>query len=98
VNWCCLCKEDGENIDHLFLHCTVARDLWNSVFTLFGMTWVMPRQVVDLLTCWQGSWGRHRHIEIWKAIPHCLMWCLWRERNARTFEDCEQNILDFFDK
>lgn len=20
VNWCCMCKVDGENIDHLFLH------------------------------------------------------------------------------
>ena len=92
VDWCCLCKEDGENIDHLFLHCTVARELWSSVFILFGVSWVMPRRVVDLLTCWQGSLGRHR--EIWKAIPHCLMWCLWRERNARTFEDSEQNIVD----
>jgi hypothetical protein len=92
VDWCCLCKEDGENIDHLFLHCTVARELWNSVFILFGMSWVMPRRVVDLLTCWQGSLGHHR--EIWKAIPHCLMWCLWRERNARTFKDSERNILD----
>jgi hypothetical protein len=87
VDWCCLCKEDGENIDHLFLHCTVARELWSSVFILFGVSWVMPRRVVDLLTCWQGSLGRHR--EIWKAIPHCLMWCLWRERN-----DSEQNIVD----
>jgi hypothetical protein len=24
VDWCCLCKEDGETIDHLFLHCKVA--------------------------------------------------------------------------
>jgi hypothetical protein len=92
VDWCCLCKEDGETIDHLFLHCKVARELWNSVFNLFGVVWVMPRKVVELLWCWQGSLGRHR--EIWKATPHCLMWCLWRERNARTFEDCELNIVD----
>ena len=92
VDWCCLCKEDGETIDHLFLHCKVARELWNSVFNLFGVAWVMPRKVVELLWCWQGSLGRHR--EIWKATPHCLMWCLWRERNARTFEDCELNIVD----
>jgi hypothetical protein len=51
VDWCCLCKEDGETIDHLFLHCKVARELWNSVFNLFGMAWVMPRKVVELLLC-----------------------------------------------
>jgi hypothetical protein len=22
-----------------------------------------------------------------------MVWCIWRERNARTFEDCEQNVL-----
>ena len=37
--------------------------------------------------------GHHRHIEIWKAVPHCLMWCIWRERNARTFEEGERNIM-----
>ena len=27
-------------------------------------------------------------------MPHCLFWCLWWERNARCFEDCERSILD----
>ena len=27
-------------------------------------------------------------------MPHCLFWCLWRERNARCFEDSERSILD----
>ena len=93
VSWCCMFKVEGETIDHLFLHCTVAREMWDTVLNLFGLHWVMPRRVVDLLDCWQGKLGRHCHIEIWKAISHCLMWCIWRERNARTFEDCKQNIL-----
>ena len=54
----------------------------------------MPRKVVDLLACWRGSFGRHRHSGIWMCIPHCLMWCIWRERNARSFEGCERILLD----
>ena len=73
VNWCCFCREDGETIDHLFLHCRVARELWDNVLSLFGMDWVMPRRVVDLLACWQGKLGKNQNIEIWKAIPHCLI-------------------------
>ena len=84
-SWCCMCKVDRETIDHMFIHCKVVRELWDTVLNLFGMNWVMPRRVVDLLTCWQGELGRHRHIEIWKAVPHCLMWCLWKERNAHIF-------------
>ena len=32
-------------------------------------------------------------IEIWRAIPHSLMWCIWRERNARSIEGCEISVL-----
>jgi hypothetical protein len=27
VEWCCMCKKSGESIDHLMLHCEVAREL-----------------------------------------------------------------------
>ena len=37
---------------------------------------------------------KHRNISFWKAVPHCIMWCLWQERNSRRFEGCEWNILE----
>ena len=66
--------------------------LW--IFGLFGVSWVMPRSVLDLLECWQGNFGRHRNIDIWRAVRHCLMWCLWREYDARSFEDCERSTIE----
>jgi hypothetical protein len=27
IEWCCMCKKNGESIDHLLLHCKVACDL-----------------------------------------------------------------------
>jgi hypothetical protein len=27
---------------------------------------------------------------VWKMAPICLFWCLWRERNNRSFEDVEK--------
>jgi hypothetical protein len=24
----------------------------------------------------------------------CLMWCIWREQNAKSFEDCESSVLE----
>ena len=38
--------------------------------------------------------GWHRYVDIWKAVPHCLIWCIWRECNSRSFEDGERNLLD----
>ena len=81
--WCCMCKRSGEDVDHLFLHCSVAMELWSLVFGLFGVQWVMPRSVIDLFWSWMGNRGRHSSILIWKMIPHCLVWYIWREHNSR---------------
>ena len=89
VSWCCMCKVDGESMDHLFLHCALARELWTMVFSLFGMYWVMPKQIVDVFASWKGRLGRHKNRHTWEVVPHCVMWSLWRERNARTIEDRE---------
>lgn len=42
------------------------------IFVLFGVQWVMPRGVVDLLACWQGCLKPHRNSEVWKGYPLLL--------------------------
>jgi hypothetical protein len=91
VNRCWLCQLDGESVDHLLLHCGVACALWNFVLSRFGLCWVMPGSVKELFACWWSS-GRLRSAVAWKMIPLCLMWCIWRERNARCFEDTARSL------
>ena len=43
-----MCKRNGESLDHLYLHCPFAMDLWSMVLGLFGVSWVMPRTVLGL--------------------------------------------------
>uniref|UniRef100_A0A2N9IA09 Reverse transcriptase zinc-binding domain-containing protein n=1 Tax=Fagus sylvatica TaxID=28930 RepID=A0A2N9IA09_FAGSY len=69
-----------------------AWELWSMVLILFGITWVMPRGVVDLLNCWHGPRSKSEAGKIWKMTPHCLMWCIWQERNDRTFNGEEKSI------
>ena len=38
VDWCYLCKQSGESVDHLLLHCSMARELWSMAFGLFGVS------------------------------------------------------------
>ena len=71
-----MCKCNNETVDHLFLHCPVAMDLWAMIFGLFGVCSVMPKSVVELLACWQGRFGRYCSGYILIIVPHCLMWCL----------------------
>ena len=28
LDWCCMCKESGESISHLLMHCLAAREVW----------------------------------------------------------------------
>ena len=95
LDWCYMCKNCGESMDHLLLHCPIACELWSLVFCLFGIHWVMPQKVIELFESWQGKFGRHRNIELWRIVPHCLLWCIWCERNARRFEGCERSMLEF---
>ena len=92
LDWCYMCKCNNETVDHLFIHCPVALEMWDMVFGLFGVCWVMPMSVVELFACWQGRFGRHRNGDIWMVVPHCLMWCIWKERNSRCFEDNEHSM------
>ena len=89
-----MCKRCGESVDHLLLHCPVAWELWSMVFCLFGIQWVTPHNVLGLFEAWQGKFARHRHIDVWRLVPHYLMWCIWRERNARSFEGYERSLLE----
>ncbi|XP_075665589.1 uncharacterized protein LOC142635288 [Castanea sativa] len=86
VDWCIMCRCNGETVDHLLLHCGKAYRLWS----LFGISWVLPRSVADMLFGW-WNWLEKHSSRIWHLAPLCLMWSLWRERNRRTFEDMESS-------
>lgn len=49
IDWCYVCKCAGETMDHLLLHCPTATELWSMVLGLFGVYWVMPKSVAELL-------------------------------------------------
>jgi uncharacterized membrane protein len=49
VNRCWLCESDGESVDHHLLHCVAASSLWTAFFAWFGLCWVMPRSVSELV-------------------------------------------------
>jgi hypothetical protein len=52
MDLCCMRKNSGVTISHLFLHCSVAREIWTFILSIFGIQWVMPKGVMELLSCW----------------------------------------------
>jgi hypothetical protein len=80
-----ICARDGESMDHL-LHCEVACALWSAFFSCFGLSRVMSRRVANLYACWWTG-GSSQNAVVWKMVPSCFLWCLWRECIVRCFEN-----------
>ena len=87
VNRCFLCEKNEETIDHLLIHCSRAKMLWDLLLAITEVNWVFPRTVRQLLIAWQSvSVGKKRK-RVWLAAPLCLFWTLWLERNRVVFEN-----------
>ena len=52
ANRCFLCGKDEETIDHLLLHCSMARLQWDFLLAIFGVNWVFPKSVSETLLSW----------------------------------------------
>ena len=70
--------QEAWRVNGSLLHCDIARELG-----------CVPLRVVDLLASWKGRFGRHWIVDVWSALPLCIMWILWKERNNKTFEGVE---------
>ena len=42
ANRCFLCEEEEVTVEHLLVHCSKARLLWELLFAIVGVNWVFP--------------------------------------------------------
>ena len=53
ANMCFLCEKDEDTIDHLLIHCSRAKMLWDLILVIVDVSWV-PLTVQHSLLAWQG--------------------------------------------
>ena len=87
-----MCCCNAESVDHLLLFCPIAHSLWTYMLQLFGIDWVMPGSLVDLLFCWYHWLGKHSS-NIWNLVLGYSMWTIWTERNQRSFKDKGKTVV-----
>ncbi|XP_026453386.1 uncharacterized protein LOC113354187 [Papaver somniferum] len=83
----CLFCVAPENVSHLFLHCAFARSVWDIMTANLKWLYAMPEDVVPAIQAWQLFLSDNARSEIWELVPIAIIWCLWKERNNRVFND-----------
>ncbi|RVW27828.1 Transposon TX1 uncharacterized 149 kDa protein [Vitis vinifera] len=86
-------KENEESTDHILIHCGKTRELWTVVLSSFGVVWVFPNSVRNLLLEWKIKGLEKKRSVVWKMVPICLFWCIWGERNRRMFQEEEKSDM-----
>ena len=100
VTKCSLCKENEESADHILIHCGKTKEFWTLLLSSFVVVWVFPASVRNLLLEWKvKGLGRKKRRAVWRLAHICLFWCIWGERNRRTFQEEEMSntcLRNFF--
>ena len=76
ANRCFMCLEKEETIDHLLLHCSKTRVLWDLLFTLFGVFWVLLSSIRKTLLSWHGSFVGKKCKKVWRVTPLYIFWTI----------------------
>ena len=73
-----LCHFEEETIDHILLHYAKTWILWQLLFSLFEVTWVLSYSVRETLIGWHGFFVGEALKKSWKVALLCIFWTVWK--------------------
>ena len=85
---CVLCGQASETVEHLFLGCVLARQVWYLLLSPLGLASLTP----DADVRFGHWWIRQRKRldapaqQLFDSMILLVAWVLWKERNSVTFE------------
>ena len=82
-----LSQEWEETVDHLLLHCTKTRVLWDLLFSVFGVSWFISSSVQDTLLGGRGSFVAKDRRRAWATGPLCILWAVWKTKIGIVFKN-----------
>ena len=84
VNKCYLCKEAEELANHLTIHCSYTRRVWERVCGLLNITWVFPVTIQDFFNGWKPPSNNALVLRLCDLILPFLFWGIWKEHNDKV--------------
>ncbi|KAG5539456.1 hypothetical protein RHGRI_019858 [Rhododendron griersonianum] len=94
---CKFCGETIESIDHSLLFCTPVWNVWCKILKWWGIQWVTPNSVSDIINWWLSYRQKPKIKVIWDCIPFAVLWSLWKMRNEHLFQNKDLNWEDVVD-
>ena len=61
--------------------------LWDIIFAIVGAHWIFPKTVKDAIISWRDSFVGKKRKKVWNAVPICIFWIVWKERNHIGFKE-----------
>jgi ribonuclease HI len=84
---CQLCKQETENINHLFIHCSFTKSVWERIKT--GQKLKKVWEGNTLSDCFK-NWTEDKSVP--SIIAAHICWYIWLERNSTIFEKTSPSI------
>ena len=93
-NWhgcqkCCFC-DSLETIEHLFISCPFAKNLWRMIFFTFNIT--PPTNIANMFSNWLNGVEKKTKARIRVGVT-ALCWSIWTSRNNIIFNKSGTNFL-----
>ena len=84
-----------ESQNHVLLHCTLARSVWNDLFRWLNVSMVMPFSTHDFFSLWSSlGTGTHQRSFL-NSLWMILVWEIWKWKNRRIFSN-QDHSRDIF--
>lgn len=95
---CVWCGRVDESVEHLFLHCSFAMEVWGKIMCWWNFSLVMPPNLFIHWAGWNGVESRKRLKRVLRLVWHATIWGLWKARNERIFSNGNGSIGDLVEE
>lgn len=71
---CLFCNKNSKSIRHIFLQCPCAAEVWCGVAKDFGVNFIAPKDLLDLLVSWKLNVFTKFGKRLWKNVLATVCW------------------------